>query len=374
MPERNPLVCACILKLDGKTVIEAKTGTAEQKEGQWYLESVEVDKELDAPDMFRVELHMRPGAQIDILDQVCEGQEVEILLGPVGSEKQVFVGEIHYIEPSFRYEGKSTLAIGGYDRTHRLTRGTQSRTWGDGLNPADLKKLAIQDIVQKASSYTGQSDRLNLNAIKTSDGPKVSYIPQLNVPDFQMLRALQSDIDASKAQGSPVVTIVRDGSLGPNEVLVHEAHFSLSTVNQYGRVEVRGWDDKRKKAIVGVATAPTHSFGGTPAPQATGKALYGSPSSGKVLTIVDRPVESQEEAEKLAKAIFNRLAMDFVTGDVDIQGDPRLKPGDLVELKGFGARFSGKYMVRKVTHLLIPRVIGYRTKLKIARCDVGEKK
>lgn len=373
MPEDFNGVSACILKLDGQTAIQASSGQGGGggAQGHWFLESVQVDKQQDCPDMFTVELDIRSGAEIQILDELKEGQEVEILMGPMGKEQTVFKGEIHYIEPHFRHRGKSTVSVGGYDKTHRLTRGTSSRTWGDGIQSQDLKASAIQDVIDKAGSATGASDGLSAEQIKKSKGPKASYVPQLNVSDYQMLRAMQTDLDATQVAGSPVVVLVREATHSQNEVVVHEARFSLSTVNQVSKVEVRGWDPKAKKAIVGVATAPDHTFGGTPGHEATGKALYGNASTGKVLTIVDRPVDSKEEAEKVAKAIFDKLAMDFVTAEVDFHGDPRIKPGDLVELKQFGKRFSGKYLVRRVTHLMMPRSLPFTTRIQIARSDIG---
>jgi len=369
-------VSACVLKLDGQTAIQASSGQGaggSQAQGAWYLESVQVDKQLDCPDMFTVELDIRSGADIRILDDLKEGQEVEILMGPVGKEQSVFKGEIHYIEPHFRHRGKSTVSIGGYDKTHRLTRGTSSRTWGDGIQSQDLKSSALSDVVQKAGSWDeGAMDGLSADGVKKSKGPKASYVPQLNVSDYQMIRAMQSDLEATQVAGNPVLTLVRDAPHGQGETVIHEARFSLSTVNQVARVEVRGWDPKAKKAIVGVATAPEHSFGGTPGHQATGKALYGNASTGKVLTIVDRPVDSKEEADRIAQSIFSKLAMDFVTAEVDFHGDPRVKPGDLVELKEFGKRFSGKYMVRRVTHIMMPRSLPFTTRIQIARTDIGE--
>lgn len=374
MPDDYKGVSACILKLDGQTAIQASSGQGggTSPQGEWFLESVQVDKQHDCPDMFTVELDIRSGAEIQILDDLKEGQEVEILMGPMGKEQPVFKGEIHYIEPHFRHRGKSTVSVGGYDKTHRLTRGTTSRTWGDGIQSQDLKSSAIQDVIEKAGSATGASDGLSANQVKKSSGAKTAYVPQLNVSDYQMLRAMQTDLDATQVAGSPVVVLVREAARDANEVVVHEARFSLSTVNQVWKVEVRGWDPKAKKAIVGTATAPDHTFGGTPGHEATGKALYGNASTGKVLTIVDRPVDSKEEAEKVAKAIFDKLAMDFVTGEVDFHGDPRIKPGDLVELKQFGKRFSGKYMVRRVTHLMMPRSLPFTTRIQIARTDIGD--
>jgi phage protein D len=152
--------------------------------------------------------------------------------------------------------------------------------------------------------------------------------------------------------------------------LIKEARFSLSTVRQYKRVEVRGWDPKKKKNIVGFAEESDYDFGGTPGWKATGKALYGSDADGKVFTVVDHPVESKEEADAIAKAIFNQLSLDFITGEVDIEGEPEVVPGNIIELCQFGERFSGKYLITGLTHIVSPSGEGYRTRINFVSNNI----
>ncbi len=241
-------------------------------------------------------------------------------------------------------------------------------------------------MISGAKDYSGSVDDLTPGTV---EGDKeLPYIPQLNVSDYQFIKSLgyvvgvevapDATTDAKKVNfrkvdpaQDPVFTLSRidgrDGALG-----IIEANFSLSTVRQYGRVEVRSWDALNKKAIVGKAEATDLTFGGDKtAPDATGSALYGKDKAGKVLTIVDHPVDSIEEAEALAKSIMNQMSLEFVTGDVELPGNPLLAAGKVVEMKEFGARFSGKYLITQCTHSITPAAFGYRTRLKIARSDIG---
>lgn len=375
-------VSGCVIMMDGKAL-----ASSSGSEAPALVESVQVDKRLDCPDMFLFDLHMRPEGDIQVLDEVREGRSIEIRLGPAGDEKTVVKGEIHYIEPHFRAGANSTLTVGGYDRSHRLTRGTQSRTWGDGFKPQELYPSVVQDVITKASDAYGTRDGLSPDQIKPPK-TKVAYLPQLNTSDYLFMKWLGQDLDRKidadtleddrkisfydlDLKGQPALVLTRAIKGTQGEVGVHEAHFSLSTVRQVTRVEVRGWDPKRKKAIVGKAEASDLSFGGEPGWKATGKALYGKDNAGKVFTIVDRPVESKEEADAIARAVFNQLSMDFLTGEADFAGQPTVKPGDLVEMRAFGERFSGKYLVIQVTHILNPRTTGYITRIKFARNEVG---
>lgn len=382
-------VRSCIIKIDGQTKVESTSGGGDEGAAlAARMESVQVDKRLDAPDMFTLELDLKTDDQVRFVDDLQEGKVIEILMGPVGGEKQVFKGEIHYLEPHFRQEGSSTISVGGYDHSHRLTRGTASRTWGDGIQQQDLVPTAVRDVITKAGSSTGARDGLSA---QTVDAPRArsAYIPQLNVSDWHFVKWLGQDVDRgveADTENDPTKisfrppdlqrqarkVLVRDAPRGENEQLVKEARFSLSTVKQVAKVEVRGWDPKNKKAIVGVATQPAYQLEGKPGWKATGKALYGSESSGKVLTITDRPVDSKEEADAIAKAIFTQLSMEYLTGEIDFTGDPEVTAGDIIEAKGFGTRFDGKYLVTAAIHEMVPRTVGYVTHVKIARNVEGQ--
>jgi phage protein D len=115
---------------------------------------------------------------------------------------------------------------------------------------------------------------------------------------------------------------------------------------------VRGWDPLVKEPILGFCEAVSEAFDGTTGPATAGTAHYGAAGTGRTITIVDVPVASQEEADQLAASIFDQQAMDFLTADVMIEGVPSASAGDIVELKQFGTRYSGKYLVQSAQHLV----------------------
>lgn len=381
-------VGSCIVRIDGQTFVSSRSGGGERPaETEALLESAQVDKALENPGMFSLDIVMRSGADIRVLDDLREGSDVEILMGDVGAEKPVFKGEIHYIEPNFRHGDGSTVVVSGYDFSHRLTRGTRSRAWGDGGQARDSTSAILRDVIEQSGDVNGTSDGF---VVETGAGDGVSYVPQFNVSDYQFIRSLGKDPKSSGENGSgagadnpkialggpdllktPVITLVRENAR-QGQTLVHEAQFALSTVRQVARVEVRGWDYRRKKAIVGCAEEAGFDFGGQPGWKATGRGLYGRESGGKVLTIVDRPVDSIEEADAVAKSIFAGLSMDFIQGNADFAGTPELSAGDIAEFSGFGKRFDGKYLVERCTHVLSPRSGGFSTKIKFSRNSVGD--
>jgi len=347
---------------------------------------VRVERSLDAPDYFRLHCSILQQNQlIEGIDGDFEGKPVEIALAIDEAPHTVFQGEVTYVEPTFLPgAGGSYLCLAGYDKSHRLTRGMNSRTWGDGIEAndaySDVASAVISD--SKSQDTSGVSDNLSADKVDSTSA-KFPYLAQLGTSDYLWLQSIGLDAArptaaGSKAEdgkvcfrkidtsGTEVLTVCRDKLEGNPGQIALETRLRLSTVHQYKEVIVRAWDPKTKKAIVGKATTPDESFDGTVGGARTGKALYGSASSGRVYQVVDRPVNSKEEAEVLAQGILNRLALDFVTGEVTTWGFPKANPGDMLKLVGFGTRFSGKYLITGVVHELEAQS-GYRTRFMIAR-------
>jgi phage protein D len=369
------------IKIAGSTSIQGDAGAIETRGGTQIL-SVTVDMRLDTPDMFVVEYDMMDQEKIAALDTFQEGQEVEVQLG-FESPVTVMKGEIAYIEPHFDSVSGNRCSIVGYDKSHRLTRGMKPGTWGDGLKPQVGSSGVTSDVVSKSGAHIGgASDGLATDKVKPKNDPKMSYIPKLNTNDYQFLKALGQDTasatnaDAGKLSfrapdpsGSAKITLTRDRleEGGAKSIPAQTVKFKLSSAKQYSQVEVRGWDPNTKKNIVGVAKSSTFNFDASEKGwTSTNKGFYNSGSSGRTYVVVDQPVETKEQAEKLAQSIFDQLSMDYLTGEATFDGQPELKAGDVIELKGYGKRYSGKYVLTSVTHTFRPDE-GYKCSVAFAR-------
>jgi uncharacterized protein involved in type VI secretion and phage assembly len=118
----------------------------------------------------------------------------------------------------------------------------------------------------------------------------------------------------------------------------------LTAAQQETDVTVRGWDIKGKALITGTA----NSVSAKPA-QIGGERQPGK-NWGKTLLVSDRSVENTSEANQLAKATMERTAAAFVEAEGSCLGNPKVKAGETVELKGLSAQFNGNYVVTGVTH------------------------
>ena len=373
------------VKIDGSKEIECPSGLDPiQLQQGGSVQLVRVEKYLDAPGSFEIRLNIMKQTELVAIDGDYEGKEVEVSMSFGDAPKPVYKGEISYVQPTFQPGGSgSYLSLQGFDRLHRLTRGTNARTWGDGHKETDAYSDTASTVIGDSGSQdtSKQSDSLSTDKVDSTSA-KFKYVAQANVSDYHFLRSLGLDagrpasasdhtddkkISFQKVQtsGSPVLNVCRDKVEGDPGTLALSCRLRLSTVNQYAKVIVRGWDPSQKKAIVGECDSADQSFDGTPGWERTGKAMYGSASSGRVYQMVNHPVSSQDEADAVAKSVFERLGMDFVTGSVETTGHPTINPGDIIELKGFGTRFSGKYLVNGVIHEISRP--GFRTTLQIAR-------
>lgn len=364
---------------DGKT----KIGELETFEGA-HIQRIQVDQRLDSPDFFTVDYQSTEQGEDKLLDLMAVGKEIEIKLG-YGKAETLFKGEVSYIEPHFG-GGNQTIAISGYDFSHRLTRGTSSRTFGDGHAEDQSPANAADTVVGDSQARKGGSSDGLASASGVADS-KLEYIAQYNQNDYSFVQQIvgsfgmgwDSGSHANPKQvslkalekGSPVLTIIREKFTGDAEgeqAQAISADFRMSTVRQVARVEVRGWDFVNKKPINGFVESISSPIGGDPGHEQAGKAHYGSASSGRVVTVVDLPVRSEAEAKEIAQSIMDKFGMDWMTADVVTEGRPKVHAGAVVKVEDFGKAYSGEYYVEGCQHVWSASgSTPYRTYLKLSR-------
>ena len=347
------------------------------------LKELVVEKKLDAPDSFRLRYGAQDMGKRLVHEGLKEGKEVEIKVG-YGKAEPIFKGEVSYITATFGAGQEATMEVSGFDRSHRLTRGSRSRTWGDGMESQVRYADVFSEVISQAKADEGStSDSLSVGEAKP-DGPTVTYVPQLNMNDYQFIKSLGADIDHAvdsdstnddrqilfrkvDVAGKAVVSICFDKLKGEKAVRGQTARFRVSTVRQVAKVIVRGWDAGTKKTIIGEAMSPTLNFGVSPGHQVAGQAHWGGASEGKTVVVTDHPVESKEEADALAQALFDQYSMDFVHAEAEVLGSPSIEPGALIEFIGYGEAFDGKYLVLECTHVFVAGVKNYYTRVVCAR-------
>ena len=83
-------------------------------------------------------------------------------------------------------------------------------------------------------------------------------------------------------------------------------------------------------------------------------------------TIVNQTVSTKAEADQIALGQFKDMAIAYITGEGNCQGNPDLRAGKVVEIAGVGKRFSGLYYIMNVEHYYSLNQ-GYKTSFNVRR-------
>lgn len=283
------------------------------------------------------------------------GNEVHVKLGYVDKLVSVMRGVVTSLAPQFPESGAPTLAVGCQDSLVKLKG--RKPTEGEQKKYVDMRDWEIAQAVAKRNG-------LRFNA--TQDGPQHELVMQENLDDalFLINRAKRIGYDCyisvDPRSGHDTLNFIKptDGRDGrPTRVYTFEwgkslISFSptLTLANQVGKVTVRGWDSRTKQAIHYTATKddlPSLPSGGV-----SGASTAESKMNDKQDVVVDRHVVSIEEARHLAISLLRDRAKLFKTGSGQVIGLADLRPGDNIEIKNLGERFSGAYEVIQVIHSL----------------------
>ena len=268
-------------------------------------------------------------------------------------------GEITAMETHFTSGSQAPIIIRGYDVSHRLHRGRYNRSF---------QNMTDSDIIKKIAGEVG----IATGTIDSSGSPH-EYVFQENQTNMQFFR--------ERAARNGFEMFVQNGQLNfrkPNKdssiklkwlTNLHSFRVRVSSAEQVNEVEVRGWDYTKKLPIVGTANnesvfTETQNGKGS----RTSTSFKGKPPKPKMI-VVDQPVFSEKEAKTIAQAIFDELGGEFVHADGRAEGNPKIRPGVVIELQDMG-KYSGKYYVTETRHLYQERV--YTTEFTVRGLRGGD--
>jgi uncharacterized protein involved in type VI secretion and phage assembly len=137
-------------------------------------------------------------------------------------------------------------------------------------------------------------------------------------------------------------------------------HATITSAEQVSEVEVRGWDVAEKQKVVSRAPAKTETTELPTTDPAKVADVFKSP-----LYVSGTGAGAQQPQDKLAEAIAARIAGGFAEVDAQIIGNPAIRSGVAVRLRGFGAPFDGRYTVSESRHEFSSER-GYTTTLTVS--------
>jgi phage protein D len=328
-------------------------------EAKAHVISLVVDDSVGQPSMFELKIigsedQDNPNRWID--DEVFAiGKEVVVKMGYAGDLEALIKGEITALEPEFASDRLPALTVRGYDRRHRLLRGRKTRTFVQHTD----SEIASQIAFESGLAAEVENSRIVLD-----------YVIQANQNDLDFLQERARLVNFEIAINDRTLMFRSVGN-NKSEALTfslqdHVLEFfpRLSASGQVGEVNVRGWNLKEKKAVVGISaigdensTMGGSAFGSLVADRAFGSA---------VSTTSSQPVMLEAEASGIARARFNERVLGFLTGEGVSLGRTDLRAGKVIKIDGVGRKFGGQYYVTSAAHCLDNRN-GYRTRFSVKR-------
>lgn len=283
-----------------------------------------------------------------------EGSEIEIKMGYVDDLASMIKGEVTAIEPEYEEGEAPTIEIQGYDRLHSFRRGKKSRSFNQ-VKDSQIAQQIAQELQLKAQvddtsivhDYLFQNNQTDIDFLQER-AKRIRY--EVYVEDKTLFFKKASN------NNGKILTIEFGDKL--------KSFFPrLTTMQQVSEVIVKGWNPKTKETIIGRARRGDEStqMGGTMIGTSIAESAFGATKT----YIVDKPIYTQSEAEQIAKAKFNDMIIDFVTGEGVAIGNTAIRAGEVIEIIKLGTRFSGLYYVTSSTHTI--NQDGYTTKFYIGR-------
>ncbi len=300
----------------------------------------EVDTSLTLPDMCVLYLHDR-NAQLVEEGPFELGAELRVGVGDEQGrgDRAVFVGEITGIEPDYQRGMVADLIVRAYDRSHRLQRGTHTRTFQNATD---------SDIATQLAQSVG------LRADVDSTLTRHEHVFQDGISDLAFLQRRAEAIGYHLWVREQTLFFKKqpadDGEavdLAWGDTLL-EFRPVLALGQQVSEVSVRGWNPETKREVVGSATR------GTAAPDigqpGTGGSLAEEAFGEATALVVAARLATQDEADRLAQAILDRRDGGFVEAEGICTGNAAVHAGATVNITSVGQRFGGRYLVTQAVH------------------------
>lgn len=243
-------------------------------------------------------------------------------------------GEVTALEVDADASGKY-LVVRGYDPGHRLLRnrrvaGYPNMTASDivrrlaGLNKLSLGKVEATRTVYELATQPNITDWDFLTRLAQENDVHLSFDPQGKLQFGKLTPAASAPADSTPAAQSPYVL-----EFGHNAM---HSRIAVTAAGQVDKAGARGWDMRAKRALSAQSPATTSKdIVADIAPSALSK-----PFGKAELTATATPFTTQAQVTHAARALADDVAGSFAELEVAVTGNPKLKPGQPVALKGAG--------------------------------------
>lgn len=265
------------------------------------------------------------------------GTEMEIHAGYHNIEDPIFKGIVIKHGIKFKSEQNSELILELKDVSVKMTIGRKNKYFVDSTDSGIIEEIL--------SDYSDL--QVDVEATDLEHKEMVQYY------------CTDWDFILSRADVNGQLVFVDDGSItvkapdlsaDPIVKLFHgdnvfEFEAEMDARNQYAATKSKSWDYTNQEVIESEGEDPgiteQGNISGSDLADVIGLENFEMQHPGQVIT---------EELQSWANTKFLRSRLAKIQGYVQIVGFSDIKPGDIIELGGFGDRFNGNAFVSAITH------------------------
>jgi len=265
------------------------------------------------------------------------GDRIAIYAGEEAAPQEIFSGRVSALEAGFYANASPTLTLLAEDKLQEARMKRRTKTH-DNSTVAALACQVASDL-GLTPQVSGLSEQI---------GTQV----QLNESDLAFLRRLLARYDGDMQIVGDELHVGARGQVrrGRIELQLHgqlrSATVLADLAHQVSEVSVTGWDAAQGSRI----TSQSSGASTGPGQGRSGVELLSSALGERSHHIGHLVVNTDAEGRAVADAAFDERRRRFVTVRGVAEGNPALRVGTHVELKGLGARFSNTYYVVRACH------------------------
>jgi len=319
------------------------------------LIELEYDNAIDTADMFTLKLN---NSDLSLTDSALfdVGKSVEIHMGYHGDLHPMMLGEITAVSPVFPASGAPTLAITGYDKSHRMRHNSPERFTFKYLNDSIIAaQIAAENMLIPIVDPALTPPRESVQ----QTGSDWALLKELAVRNFFEVYVQWNRLYFRFPRPQLEITTLEWGrnlsSFTPR----------LSTSAQFGIQVLRGYDYRLAQEIVAVLPAIAIGDDLNDIVERLGSSFVNQLVSFGRYIVRGANVDNYLDAVTFAKSLLLQLLEGLYEGHGSCIGMPQLRAGDYIEIKGIGRRFSGRYKLSKVTHTI--GAGGYMTQFEVSQ-------
>ena len=310
-----------LIELDGR-----RLGAAEAA----GLVGLRVQQRCNLPALCEVVFADPPGP----VPEVDPGAELQIAVE--GHRTRLFAGEVTALEHVYGPDGGHEVRVRAYDPLHRLRKTRQVRPRLD-VTPAGL--------AEELGGIVG------LDLAAAADAPPWERLLQRGESDLELLTRVAGDAGLWFTVSSGTLHLfdaTGSGSVVP---------LSLGSTLREARIDVNG--DPACDVVRGTAwnavLAETHAAE-VSAPR-SGREVAASADPGAVggdgvVHLVDQDVHDEQQLIARLQARLDHETARSVTFRGTTDGDPALRPGVVIDVKGLAPSVLGRYVLTSVDHVV----------------------